>query len=132
MTRMTEQQRQQWTETGLFPIEHWSTGDGNTPLVCPTPTDGELRALALAVPERILASGWYTQQPRFGRQFLYADNFRGMGRQWIADLHPNTRYTGGVAEYLAAVHPRTVLRLLDRIAELERAASNPITTGGGQ
>lgn len=122
--RMTDQQRQQWAETGLFPVERWSSSEGSTPLHCPMPTNEELRTLAMAVPERILASGWYTQTPRFGRQFLYADNFRGIGRQWIADVHPNKRYSGGVAEYLAAMHPRTVLRLLDRIAELERAAQD--------
>lgn len=46
-----------------------------------------------------------------------------MGRQWIADLPAGKRYFGEVAQYIAAVHPRTVLRLLDRIDELEMQAA---------
>lgn len=120
---MNEEQRQRWTDTKLFPVELWGTGPEATPLVCPTPTDAELRALAEAVPERFLCSGWYLGKPRFGRRFLYADDFRGMGRQWLADFGP---IGNGVPEYLTATTPRTVLRLLDRIAELEaRLAETP-------
>jgi hypothetical protein len=117
---MSEEQRQRWNQTGLFPIERWGAGPGKTPLVCQIQTNNELRELALAVPSHIQASGWYTEQPRFGRRYLYAENFKGMGRQWIADVHPDARYSSGLAEYLAAVHPRTVLRLLDQISSLEQ------------
>ena len=116
---MTDEQRARWTETRLFPVERWKQGEDCTPLVCPTPTNEELRALALAVPERIQLSGWYVGNAAFGHQYLYADDFSGMGRQWVCDFPQGNRYFGGVAEYVAAVHPRTVLRLLDRIADLE-------------
>ena len=116
---MTDEQRARWTETRLFPVERWQQGEGCTPLVCPMPTNEELRALALAVPPHIQLSGWYAGKPAFGHQYLYADNFSGMGRQWVCDFPQGKRYFGGLAEYVAAVHPRTVLRLLDRIADLE-------------
>ena len=44
---MTDEQRARWTETRLFPVERWKQGEDCTPLVCPTPTNEELRALAL-------------------------------------------------------------------------------------
>ncbi len=117
---MTEEQRLRWTQTGLFPVERWGMGGADsTPLVCPTPTNEELRSLASAVPAHIQCSGWYIGKPAFGHRYLYADNFRGMGRQWVCDFPAEKGYFDGLGEYVAAVHPRTVLRLLDRISELE-------------
>ncbi|MDB5822238.1 MAG: hypothetical protein JWR21_942 [Herminiimonas sp.] len=119
---MNIEQRKQWTETSLFPIELWQEGRDSTPLLCPTPTDAELRTLALAVPKHIQASGWWLDKPSFGHSYLYADDFKGMGRQWIADLPSGRKdYFGEVGQYIAAIHPRTVLRLLDRIEALESA-----------
>lgn len=122
---MNDEQRQRWQQTGIFPVECW-TGE---PMLCPMPTNDELRALASAVPEHVQASGWYAGKPAFGRRYLYADNFRGMGRQWVCDFPAGNRYFGGLAEYVAAVHPRTVLRLLDRITTLEArlAATEQLT-----
>ncbi|MNT10544.1 hypothetical protein D3C72_1453820 [compost metagenome] len=37
----------------------------------------------------------------------------------MCDFPSDKHYFGGLAEYVAAVHPRTVIRLLDHIAELE-------------
>lgn len=123
MEPMTDEQRTRWQKTGLFPVERWGTGPEDTPLVCPTPTNAELRSLAEAVPDQFQCSGWYLGKPRFGRHFLYADDFRGMGRQWLCDFGS---FVGALPDYIAAVQPRTVLRLLDRIAELEaRLAETP-------
>ena len=124
---MTDEQRARWMQTRLFPVERWRQGDGCTPLACPMPTMEELRMLAEAVPERIQLSGWYIGKPAFGHYYLYADNFEGMGRQWVCDFPQGKRYFGGLAEYVAAVHPRTVLRLLDRIADLEKARADSKT-----
>lgn len=121
MKLMDDEQRKRWEETGLFPIERWPSSPDSTPLICPTPTNDELRALAVAVPQHIQQSGWYIGKPAFGNRYLYADDFSGMGRQWVCDFQQDKKYFGGLAEYVAAVHPRTVLRLLDRIAELEAA-----------
>lgn len=120
---MTDQQRARWNQTGLFPVERWDLGGDSTPLVCPTPTHEELRSLAAAVPEHIQLSGWYIGKPAFGHHYLYADNFSGMGRQWVCDFPADKSYFGGLAEYVAAVHPRTVIHFLDRIAELEAQPS---------
>ena len=130
---MTDEQRARWTETRLFPVERWRQGEDCTPLACPTPTNEELRGLAVAVPERIQLSGWYAGRPAFGHHYLYADDFSGMGRQWVCDFPQGQRYFGGLAEYVAAVHPRTVLRLLDRIADLEAqlARHEPTNTNSG-
>lgn len=116
---MTDEQRARWKQTGLFPVEKWDKGADSTPLVCPMPTIEELRALASSVPEHIQLSGWYIGKPAFGHRYLYADNFRGMGRQWVCDFPSDKGYFDGLADYVAAVHPRTVIRLLDRITELE-------------
>lgn len=121
--RMSDEQRQRRDETKLFPIELWSKGgDDETPLMCPLPDCAELRALAEAVPEHVVSSGWYLSKPAFGRRYLYSDNFRGMGRQWIANLPQGTRYFGPLAEFMAAMSPRTTLRLLDRVDEALRRA----------
>lgn len=127
---MTDEQRARWKETGLFPVERWDKGAGGTPLVCPMPTNEELRVLASAVPEHIQLSGWYIGKPAFGHRYLYADNFRGMGRQWVCDFPSDKGYFDGLADYVAAVHPRTVIRLLDRIEELEaQPQAAPVVQG---
>ena len=121
---MTDEQRLRWSQTGLFPVERWTLGGAEaTPLVCPTPTNEELRSLASSVPAHIQLSGWYVGKLAFGRRYLYADNFRGTGRQWVCDFPGEKVYFDGLAEYVAAVHPRTVLRLLDRISALEARLS---------
>lgn len=118
---MNDEQRARWDKTGVFPIERWN----GTPPVCPMPTVEELRSLSAAVPDHIRLSGWYVGKPAFGHRYVYADNFRGMGRQWVCDFPAGKDYFGSLAEYVAAVHPRTVIRLLDRIAELEAATPQP-------
>jgi hypothetical protein len=117
---MTEEQRKRWEETRLFPVERWAGGPDSTPLACAMPTNEELRALANSVPEHIQCSGWYLGKPAFGLRYLYADNFRGMGRQWVCNFDGGKGYVGGLAEYVAAVHPRAVLRLLDQIEVMEK------------
>jgi hypothetical protein len=42
---MTDEQRQRWKESGLFPVERWDTGPGSTPLVCPLPNQALVLAL---------------------------------------------------------------------------------------
>lgn len=121
---MTNEQRQRWKESGLFPVERWNTGPGSTPLVCPLPDRALLRALAEAIPAHIQSSGWYATGQRYEARTVhsvYGDNFRGMGRQAIASVISSGSYSGPLADYIAAACPRTVLRLLDRIEELERA-----------
>ena len=121
---MTDEQRQRWKDTGLFPVERWDTGPGSTPLVCPLPDRALLRSLAEAIPAHIQSSGWYATSQRYEARTVhsvYGDNFRGMGRQAIASVISFGSYSGPLADYIAAACPRTVLRLLDRIEELERA-----------
>ena len=122
---MTEEQRQRWKDTGLFPVERWGMGQTDaTPLVCPLPDRALLRALAEAIPSHIQSSGWYATGQRYEARTVhsvYGDNFRGMGRQAIASVISVGNYSGPLADYIAAACPRTVLRLLDRIEELERA-----------
>jgi hypothetical protein len=126
-TPMTDEQRQRWKETGLFPVERWGAGQTDaTPLVCPMPDRALLRQLAEAVPAHIQSSGWYATGQRYESRTVhsvYGDNFRGMGRQAIASVISVGSYSGPLADYIAAACPRTVLRLLDRIEELERAAA---------
>jgi len=120
-TPMTDEQRARWKETGLFPIERWGAGEDHTPLVCPLPDRQLLRQLAEGVPAHIQASGWYAHRQRDNFRSVYADNFRGTGRQAIAAICSDSgRYFGTLADYIAAACPRTMLRLLDRIDELER------------
>ncbi len=122
MSAMTDQQRQQWRETKLFPVELWPTGEGSTPLLCPMPDRALLRQLAEGIPSHIQSSGWYAAAQRHGYRTVYADDFSGMGRQHIAGVPSDKgRYFGQLADFIAAACPRTVLRLLDRIEELERA-----------
>lgn len=117
---MSDEQRERWKQTGLFPVERWGTGPDATPLVCPMPDRETLRKLAQGVPEHVQSSGWYASRQWDGFRSVYADNFRGTGRQAIASIcSDNGRYFGTLADYIAAVCPRTVLRLLDRIDELE-------------
>ncbi|MES2634079.1 MAG: hypothetical protein V4669_13980 [Pseudomonadota bacterium] len=117
---LTEEQRAQWKETGLFPVEAWSTGPESTPYLCPLPDRALLRELAEGVPAHIQGSGWFATRQRDGFRSVYADNFKGMGRQAIASIPSDRgRYFGTLSDYIAAACPRTVLRLLDRIDELE-------------
>ena len=63
---MTEEQRQRWKDTGLFPVERWGMGQTDaTPLVCPLPDRALLRALAEAIPSHIQSSGWYATGQRY-------------------------------------------------------------------
>ena len=118
---MTDEQRERWKTTGLFPVERWGLcQEGATPLVCPLPDRALLRKLAEGVPAHIQSSGWYATRQRDNYRSVYADNFRGTGRQAIASICSDSgRYFGTLADYIAAACPRTVLRLLDRIDELE-------------
>ena len=126
-TPMTDEQRQRWKETGLFPVERWGMNQTDaTPLVCPLPDRALLRSLADAIPAHIQSSGWYATGQRYESRTVhsvYGDNFRGMGRQAIASVISVGSYSGPLADYIAAACPRTVQRLLDRIQELERALS---------
>jgi hypothetical protein len=118
---MTDEQRERWKATGLFPVERWGFGNEDaTPLVCPMPDRALLRKLAEGVPAHVQSSGWYASRQRDGMRSVYADNFRGMGRQAIASICSDSgRYFWTLADYIAAACPRTTLRLLDRIEELE-------------
>jgi hypothetical protein len=121
---LTEEQRQRWKDTGLFPVEAWGTAPDATPLVCPLPDRALLRQLAEAVPAHIQSSGWYATGQRYDSRTVhsvYGDNFRGMGRQAIASVISVGSYSGPLADFIAAACPRTVLRLLDHIEELEHA-----------
>ncbi|MDM0003918.1 hypothetical protein QTI51_03955 [Variovorax sp. J22G73] len=117
---MTPEQREKWLKTRLFPVELWRSGPDSTPLVCPMPDLAQMRTYAEEVPPHIRASGWYATRRRYEQQSIYADNFSGMGRQAIASVISAGRYSGPLAEFMAAACPRTVLRLLDRIDHLER------------
>ena len=46
---MTNEQRQRWKESGLFPVERWNTGPGSTPLV---PGEGIDAAIDAAMKEQ--------------------------------------------------------------------------------
>jgi hypothetical protein len=116
---MPEEQRERWRATGLFPIERWDMSGDSTPLVCPMPDRALLRSLAAGVPRHVQLSGWYAHRQRDEFRSVYADNFSGMGRQAIASVCSGHNYFGTLADYIAAACPRTVLRLLDRIEELE-------------
>ncbi len=132
---MTEEQRRRWREEGVFPVECWAVTPGSTPLVCPLPDRMLLRKLAEAIPAHIQTSGWYATRQRYEHRTVhsvYGDNFRGMGRQAIASVISVGDYSGPLADYIAAACPRTMLALLDRIAELEAAiaSAGPTSTGG--
>ncbi|WP_234196220.1 ead/Ea22-like family protein [Pseudacidovorax sp. NFM-22] len=133
---MTEEQRRRWRDEGVFPVECWGQGPGATPLVCPLPDRELLRKLAEAVPAHIQTSGWYATAQRHNHKTVhasvYGDNFRGMGRQAIASVISVGDYSGPLADYIAAACPRTMLALLDRIAELEAAVAKfgSISNGG--
>lgn len=124
---MTQEQRARWEISGVFPVERWPAGQGATPLVCPLPDRALLRKLAEAIPEHIQTSGWYATGQRYEQRTVhsvYGDNFRGMGRQAIASVISSGNYSGPLADYIAAACPRTMLALLDRIAELEAAVAS--------
>lgn len=107
---MTDEQRERWKTSGLFPIERWGMGGDPTPLVCPMPDRALLRQLAEGVPKHVQASGWYASRQRDEMRSVYADNFRGSGRQAIASIcSDNGRYFGTLADYIAAACPRTML-----------------------
>lgn len=121
---MTEEQRRRWREDGVFPVERWNTGPDSTPLVCPLPDRELLRKLAESIPAHIQSSGWYATGQRYESRTVhsvYGDNFKGTGRQAIASVISAGSYSGPLADYIAAACPRTMLALLDRIAELEDA-----------
>ena len=128
---MTDEQRDRWKTTHLFPVERWGmSGDDATPLVCPMPDRALLRSLAEGVPAHVQQSGWYASRQRDGYRSIYADNFSGMGRQAIGTVCSSSGskgYFGTLADYVAAACPRTVLRLLDRIGELEKALADSKT-----
>jgi hypothetical protein len=93
---------------------------------------GKLKALAIAVPEHIQLNGWYVEAPRFGHQHVYADNFKGHGRQHIATLPAAKGYFGTMADFIAAANPAAILRIAAlvaqqaaRIAELENGDAAP-------
>ncbi len=119
---MTPEQRRRWRESGLFPVERWSTAPDATPLVCPMPDRAQLRELAEAIPPHIQASGWYATRQRYEQRSVYADSFRGMGRQAIASVISVGKYSGPLADYIAAASPRAVLALTDYIATVEQRA----------
>jgi len=123
-TPMSDEQRARWKQTGLFPIERWNSGPESTPLVCPLPDRELLRQLAESIPEHIQTSGWYAGRQRYDARTVhsvYGDNFSGMGRQAIASVISAGKYSGPLADYIAAACPRSMLALLDRIVELEAA-----------
>jgi hypothetical protein len=80
----------------------------------------ELRALAEGIEDHLTLKGWYTSgKPVFGEYHVYADDFRGMGRQHICDVPADKRYFGKLHEFIAAANPKAIIALLDRLEELE-------------
>ncbi|MDK6078961.1 hypothetical protein [Massilia varians] len=72
----------------------------------------KLEALAKAVPEHIQLKGWFVGKPQFGHQHVYADDFRGQGRQHIASLPAGKQYFGSMAGFIAAANPAVILKLI--------------------
>lgn len=80
----------------------------------------KLREAAEGVPDHIRLKGWFAGKEQFGQQFVYADDFRGMGRQHIASLPASKGYFGTMADFIAAANPAHVLALLDLIAAQQK------------
>jgi hypothetical protein len=87
----------------------------------------KLEALAKGVPEHIQLNGWYVNPPSFGHQHVYADDFKGRGRQHIASIPAAKKYFGTLADFIAAANPATVLQL---IALARRATTAQHQAGG--
>ena len=80
----------------------------------------ELRELAESIEDHLTLRGWYTStKPVFGEYIVYADDFRGMGRQHICDVPAGKSYFGKLHEFIAAANPKAIIELLDRLEELE-------------
>lgn len=86
-----------------------------------------LEALADAMPEHLRLKGWYVAAPSFGQQHVYADNFKGQGRQHIASLPAHKTYFAGLAEFIAAFGPATVKQLI-ALARRAALANQPAPT----
>ncbi|MGB9110920.1 MAG: hypothetical protein WCC39_19705, partial [Telluria sp.] len=85
---------------------------GSTGAAQPLDLD-KLEALAKSVPEHIQLKGWFVEKPHFGHQHVYADDFKGYGRQHIATLPAHKKYFGSMAEFIAKFNPATVRALID-------------------
>ena len=80
----------------------------------------ELRELAESVGDHLILSGWYAcSKPHFGEYRVYADDFKGRGRQHICDVPASKNYFGKLHEFIAAANPQAIIELLDRLEELE-------------
>jgi hypothetical protein len=76
----------------------------------------ELRNLAEGIEDHITLKGWFTSgKPAFGDHYVYADDFRGMGRQHICLVPADKRYFGKLHEFIAAANPKAIIALLDRL-----------------
>ncbi len=79
-----------------------------------------LRELAEGVEDHLTLKGWFASgKAVFGDYHVYADDFRGMGRQHICVVPADKRYFGKLHEFIAAANPKAIIALLDRLEELE-------------
>ena len=83
-----------------------------------------LEALAKAVPEHVQRNGWFVGKPQFGHQHVYADDFKGQGRQHIASLPAGKTYFGSMADFIAAANPATILALISQARASQTVATN--------
>lgn len=79
-----------------------------------------LKELAESIGDHLTQKGWFaSSKPVFGDNNVYADNFRGAGKQLICIVPARKKYFGRLHEFIAAANPKTVVALIERIEELE-------------
>ena len=79
-----------------------------------------LKELALSVPRHVANYGFVlSKSPVCGDWFLYSDNGKGMGRQWIANIPAGRHYFGSLAQFMEAAHPAAILSLYARVEAAE-------------
>jgi hypothetical protein len=93
----------------------------------PRPDLDALRRILDDVPSHLINHGFTLGGgPVGGDWHLYSDNYRGMGRQYIASLPAGKHYFGGLAQFMEAFDPITVRHLLDRVAAAEAGMETAI------
>ncbi len=81
----------------------------------------ELEKLAKSVYEKLTYDKWHVGENVFGNYYVYADNYKGMGRQHIATIPANQSYFGDLQKFIAAADPQTIIGLVEELNELEKA-----------
>lgn len=80
-----------------------------------------LEKLALGVPRHVVNNGFVlAQHPVAGEWFLYSDNGRGTGRQYIASFPAGKHYFGTLAQFMESAHPKAILALIGTLRKLRR------------